>query len=120
MSIIDVTSDERSGVVTVKLVGELDISSASRVERELKRAEKGEPPALVLDLSGLEFLDSTGLRMIVAADQRAREEGRRFALIRGTEAVQRVFRITFLEERLPFVDDSSEVGGVGGGGEPMR
>ena len=61
----------------------------------------------MVDLSKLTFLDSTGLRCIVTADERAREEGRRIVIVRGPDAVQRVFSITRLEERLEMVDDAA-------------
>jgi anti-anti-sigma factor len=64
---------------------------------------------LVLDLSDLTFLDSTGLRTVVTADERARESGRRLVVVRGPDAVQRVFAITRLEERLEMVDDASSL-----------
>ena len=62
-----------------------------------------------MDLSKLTFLDSTGLRCIVTADERARAEGRRIVIVRGPDAVQRVFAITRLEERLEMVDDADSV-----------
>jgi anti-sigma B factor antagonist len=62
-----------------------------------------------VDLSKLTFLDSTGLRCIVTADERARAEGRRIVIVRGPDAVQRVFAITRLEERLEMVDDVDSV-----------
>jgi anti-sigma B factor antagonist len=101
------TEDRGEGLVHVTLRGELDLSTVSRVQDELERAESDAPRTLVLDLSGLSFLDSTGLRCVVSANERAREEGRRFVLIRGPEAVQRVFAITRLEDRLEMVDDAS-------------
>jgi anti-anti-sigma factor len=67
----------------------------------------------VLDLSGLSFLDSTGLRLVVTADQRARDEQRRLAVVRGSESVQRVFSITRLDEHLEMVDDVSAVDSAG-------
>jgi anti-anti-sigma factor len=67
------------------------------------------PAVLVLDLSDLTFLDSTGLRTVVTADERARENGRRLVVVRGPDAVQRVFAITRLEERLEMVDDASSL-----------
>jgi anti-anti-sigma factor len=66
---------------------------------------------VLLDLSKLTFLDSTGLRCVVRADERAREEGRRLVVVKGPEAVQRVFEITRLQERLELVDDASSVQG---------
>ena len=63
----------------------------------------------MVDLSKLTFLDSTGLRCIVTADERAREEGRRIVIVRGPDAVQRVFAITRLDDRLEMVDDVSSI-----------
>jgi anti-sigma B factor antagonist len=108
MSSIDLSTTAGEGFVSLQLVGELDISNAPRVDQELRKIES-EAPATVLDLRGLTFMDSTGLRLIVTADARAREEGRRFALIRGPDSVDRVFRITFVDKRLEFVDEPAEL-----------
>jgi anti-anti-sigma factor len=109
VSVIDVSVQADDGLVTVALSGELDISNAQRVEQELQRVEEDDTAGtIVLDLRELEFMDSTGLRLVVAADARARERGRRFALVAGPEAVHRVFTITYVDRRLDFVDDPSE------------
>jgi anti-anti-sigma factor len=100
----------RNGTVAVvRPTGELDISGAAILEAELDRlsAEQG-ISAIVLDLRALEFMDSSGLRLVVVADMRAREAGRRFALVRGEETVHRVFEITRMSDRLDFVDDPEE------------
>ena len=110
MEILDVRTEDRDGLVHMALVGELDLSSVAKVQEELRRIEAGSPPTLVLDLSKLSFLDSTGLRCIVTADERAREGGRRIVIVRGPDAVQRVFTITRLEERLEIVDDVASAG----------
>ena len=91
------------------LRGELDLSTAEKFERELRRIEAGAPALLVLDLSQLTFLDSTGLGLIVAADKRARQSSRRLAIVKGPTAVQRVFSITNLDARLEMVDDAEEL-----------
>jgi anti-sigma B factor antagonist len=111
VEILEVDTEEQDGLVHVALRGELDLSSVAKVQDELRRIEASSPSLLVLDLSKLTFLDSTGLRCLVTADERAREQGRRVVLVRGPEAVQRVFAITRLEERLEMVDDASAVGG---------
>jgi anti-anti-sigma factor len=108
-TIIEVTTEQRDSYVTVALRGELDLSTVHRVDDELKRVEADEPPIVALDLRELSFLDSTGLRMIVTADQRAREAGRRLAIIKGPEPVQRVFEITRLAERLDMREDDSDL-----------
>jgi anti-sigma B factor antagonist len=110
VEILDVMSEKRDGLVHVALVGELDLSTVAKVQEELRRVEASSPATLVVDLSKLTFLDSTGLRCIVTADERARAEGRRIVIVRGPDAVQRVFAITRLEERLEMVDDVDSVG----------
>ena len=109
MTILEVDTEEREGLVRVSLRGELDLSTVEKVEDELRRIEERGDKLLVLDLSGLTFLDSTGLRLMVTADQRARKAGRRLALVKGPETVHRVFTITKLDERLQMVDDVEEL-----------
>jgi anti-sigma B factor antagonist len=109
VEILQVQSEDRDGLVHVALRGELDLSTVGKVQDELRRVEAASPPVVVLDLSKLTFLDSTGLRCLVTADERARDAGRRIVIVRGPDAVQRVFSITRLEERLEMVDDPSTV-----------
>jgi anti-sigma B factor antagonist len=106
---LDFQTTRNGTVAVVAPTGELDLSGATILETELDRlAEDPELGAVVLDLRGLEFMDSSGLRLVVLADMRAREAGRRFALIRGGDTVHRVFEITRMSERLDFVDDAQE------------
>jgi anti-sigma B factor antagonist len=109
VTILEVQTEERNGLVHVVLRGELDLSTVGKLQEELSRVEADTPPLVVLDLSSLTFLDSTGLRCVVTASERAREQDRRFVVVRGPDAVQRVFSITKLEERLEMVDDASAV-----------
>jgi anti-sigma B factor antagonist len=110
VEILDVSTEDRNGSVHVALVGELDLSTVAKVQEELKRVEAASPATVVVDLSKLTFLDSTGLRCIVTADERARAEGRRMVVVRGPDAVQRVFAITRLDDRLEMVDDAGSIG----------
>jgi anti-sigma B factor antagonist len=97
-------------VAVIAATGELDLSGAALLEAELERLEaEPELGTVVLDLRGLEFMDSSGLRLVVLADMRAREAGRRFVLVRGPETVHRVFEITRMSERLDFVADPAEI-----------
>ena len=109
MTILEVDTEEREGLVQVSLRGELDLSTVEKVEGELLGIEDRGDRLLVLDLRGLTFLDSTGLRLMVTADQRARKAGRRLAIVKGPETVHRVFTITKLDERLQMVDDVAEL-----------
>jgi anti-anti-sigma factor len=112
MTQLEVTIEADGPAVRLALAGELDIASAGQVERELAQVEQDPPATLVLDLRRLAFMDSTGLRIVVAADARARDAGRRLVVVRGPEAVQRIFRMTRLDERLDMVDDPTDVAPV--------
>ena len=107
---LEFTTTRNPTVAVVAPTGELDLSGAAILEDELERlaAEPG-IGSIVLDLRGLEFMDSSGLRLVVMADMRAREAGRRFALVRGGDTVHRVFEITRMSDRLEFVDAPEDV-----------
>jgi anti-sigma B factor antagonist len=109
MDQLEITTERHEGQMRMALVGELDIASAPQFEEGLTEAENDAPGVLVLDLRGVEFIDSTGLRAVIAADERARSAGRRFVVVRGPAAVERVFSVTQLDQRLDLVDDPDAV-----------
>ena len=91
------------------LDGELVFETARKVERELRALEEKSPDTIALDLSGLSMIDSTGLALVVSADARAREASRRFVVVEGPDSVQRVFRMTRLDDRLDIVGSLDDV-----------
>ena len=116
MSTLEVQHASHDGLATVRLAGELDISTAGDLERVLSELGASDGPATILvDLRGLRFMDSTGLRLLVTADLRLRDEGRELRLVPGPEPVHRVFRLALLEERLTFVNGTTN--GDGGAGD---
>jgi anti-anti-sigma factor len=82
------------GTASVTLEGELDLASATQMEERLIAAEDRGPTRMVIDLSGLAFIDSTGLRVLLQADTRAREQGYELVLRPGEASIQRVFEVT--------------------------
>lgn len=64
---------------------------------------------MILDLRPIEFMDSTGLRVLLSAHQRAHESGRRFALVRGADQVERVLTLTGVRDLLTVVDAPEEL-----------
>ncbi|HSO99400.1 MAG TPA: STAS domain-containing protein [Solirubrobacteraceae bacterium] len=78
----------------VAVLGELDIASAGMLERAVRDAELDAPGRLVVDLSGLDFMDSTGLHVLLAAARRSRDGGPRLTLRRGPGPVHQVFELT--------------------------
>lgn len=110
MKPFNVSTERTDNTARVRMIGELDIGTAHEAESEIRQAESaGGATTVVLDLGGLTFMDSTGLRLLVSADARAREAGRRLAIVRGPDAVQRVIELTGLAAKLDLVDDVSEL-----------
>jgi anti-anti-sigma factor len=106
MQNLAVELSQHDDAVCVSLSGELDLSSALVLEEELRRIEEEKRPrVLVLDLRMLKFLDSTGLRLILAAHARALKRGGRLTIVQGTDAVRRIFRLTGVMERLNVFED---------------
>ncbi len=104
---MNVEIERRDRTAVVGLSGELDLASASALEASLRQCEDG-VQTILLDLRGLSFMDSSGLRVILAADSRARSRGGRLVLVPGRPGVQRVFEVTLLDRQLEFVDDPSK------------
>lgn len=86
----------------LSLYGELDVASAPVLEKKLKRLQWAGAEAIVVDLSGLDFVDSSGLHVLSRAFGRTPEG--RLSLLRGSRTVHRVFELTGMDERLPFAD----------------
>jgi len=101
---LTVAADRTGDVHCIRLTGELDIDTADRVEAELARAEAGDARVIVLDLAGLTFMDSTGVRLVLEAHARSRADSNRLRLRRGPAAVQRVFELSGVTDTLPFGD----------------
>jgi anti-sigma B factor antagonist len=82
----------------LKLSGELDVASSGLLEQAVE--EVSDYDRLVIDLSELEFMDSTGLSVLVAAHQQSVAAGREFCVVQGPAQVQRLLALTGLEQRL--------------------
>jgi anti-anti-sigma factor len=102
--------ERRSGAAIVALAGDLDIASEAQAVADLNAAMDG-CDVLVADLRSLAFLDSTGVRVLIAADLRAKELGMRFGVVRGGGMVARLLEVTRIDQRFPVVDDPDELVG---------
>jgi anti-anti-sigma factor len=106
---IDSERHDREG--RLRLAGEFDLATAPRVQEAAENLIAAELERLVIDLSGLGFIDSSGLRVIVVLHQRAAEEGWTLELVRPAQPVLKIFQISGLEERLHFLDgEAGEAG----------
>jgi anti-sigma B factor antagonist len=99
---VRVTRD--GSVVTLSVYGELDMASAGLLAEQLGLAEDSDAEQIVLDLSELEFIDSTGLATIAAASRRSSENGNKLAGLRARHQVKRVFEITGIDQIVTWLD----------------
>jgi anti-sigma B factor antagonist len=90
-----------NGTVVVKASGELDLSSAPEFEDRIRTALAGSND-LVLDLSELEFIDSTGVHVVMRAFKTTQEHGSGFVITGAAGEVLRAFELVGLVDRLPF------------------
>ncbi|MBV8936075.1 MAG: STAS domain-containing protein [Alphaproteobacteria bacterium] len=88
--------------VTVVLAGEFDLAMADPIRKALARAMREPPARLILDLSGVTFIDSSGLHIILDAYEVCRDGGPRLTIRPGPPCVQQVFEVTNLLNYLPF------------------
>ena len=95
--------------VVIGVSGELDLASSPALQNKLERGAASAAELVIVDLRKLEFMDSTGLSVIVRAHQRATENGQRFGVVRGPQQVQRLLSLTGVAERLTLVDTPDEL-----------
>ena len=95
-----VHSEQDDDTLVILVEGELDMNTAPRLERELEAPLADSGSALLIDLSRCEFIDSTGIALIVKAWQQVGKDGR-FALCGVGDQVKRVLGITGLESTIP-------------------
>jgi anti-sigma B factor antagonist len=96
----------------MSLGGEIDLYTAPRLHGELVAILSGdEPVQVVVDMSGIEFCDSTGMNVLLAAHRRAREQGGDLELAAPRPAIRKVLQVTGLESVFTVLDDPATVVG---------
>ena len=84
--------------------GELDLASSPVLEQRLDEVFSSDASLVILDLRELDFMDSTGLSVLIKAHQAAEEGDRRLCLVKGPPQVQRLLSLTGVGERLSVLD----------------
>jgi anti-sigma B factor antagonist len=103
-SLLTVDTEQTAQASIVRVTGELDLATVPHLRDVL--AGLSRPPALViLDLTGLAFADSTGLREILVEHRRAKRDGYDFVIAVPAGPVRRLFELTALDMTLALVDD---------------
>jgi anti-anti-sigma factor len=102
MALEQVMVEQAGEVVVAHVTGEVDLSNAESITERLVAAVPNTATALVLDMSGTDYLDSSGVRMIFELAQRLRNRGQDLGLVVPEEAnIRRVLMLTEVERVVP-------------------
>ena len=107
------TMKDDQGVVIARIAGEMDSSNAARVEDQLAAAVPNTAPGMVLDLSELSYVDSSGVELFFRLGERLEDRRQQLAVALPEGAlIGRVFEIVRFRERLPLVGSVAEAGAL--------
>ena len=101
---LTIRSSRQEDEHVVALCGEFDLGGVEAAQEEMRRVEQTDAGRIIVDLSGLEFMDSSGLHAILEIDAHSRVNGNRVVFLRAAPTVQRLLEITDTEGRLCFLD----------------
>jgi anti-sigma B factor antagonist len=98
-----IVPQEEEGTQRIVLTGELDVSTVPAFNKRMSELRHQGFHSMVLDLSGVSFMDSTGLSAILVTEMHARMRGQRFKVIEGPRHVNELFRLTGVDNFLEIV-----------------
>jgi anti-anti-sigma factor len=101
---------DEAGRRVLALRGELDLQAVPHFEAVTSQALADDPVMLILDLSGLTFIDSSGMRSVLAAREHADGAGQGFGMIPGPANVQKLFAIAGILDGLPWLSERDTPG----------
>ena len=97
--------NDGAGICVIRARGDVDMESAPRLEAAIEQAVASNPKSVLIDLSDVTFLDSSGIRSLVVGKRRIEEMGATLTIDGMTPAVQRVFEISGVIDLLANQDD---------------
>ena len=103
----------QNGAPVLAVSGELDLASTPTLEQELDRVRAGTPSLIIIDLRELEFMDSTGLSVLIRAHQHAQQTGYRLGIVNGSRQIRRLLSLTGVADRLTIVERPEDLAEVG-------
>jgi anti-anti-sigma factor len=103
---LEIDAEPEPRGVRLRLRGEVELASAGGIRGKIDECVAAGCGRIVLDLRGVTFLDSTGVHLMLEADATACAAGWELRLVEGPPAVQRVFELAGVRERLPFAEGS--------------
>ena len=108
---LKVTTRSQGDHTVISVAGEIDLYTAPKLQAELAAALTADPARLIVDMSGVDFCDSTGINVLLAAHRHARERGGELQLAGPGSATRKVLQVTGLESVFTVLDDPVQVTG---------
>jgi anti-anti-sigma factor len=106
---LQVSTARRGSLAVLTVVGEVDLDTAGTLADEAISASSTGAAHLVIDLGGVTFLDSSGLKVLVATRKRTEQAGQGLSLVAVPRAVMRVLTVTALDQAFTFYDSVDDV-----------
>lgn len=106
---LNVTRSDHDGSVLVHIEGEIDLSTAPQFERELMESANNGAP-LIVDLCDVEFMDSTGIGVLVRTSKKLTEQNAAMSLVCAKGPVRKVLEVSGLDGVIPLYPDLASVG----------
>lgn len=103
---LDVDVYDRNDWTVIAVLGEVDLATAPRLESLFGEHVK-DGARIVVDLQGVSFMDSTGLRVLIAAHRQLDERAGQFAVVPGSGAVARLLDLTGVDQQMSTHDSVS-------------
>ena len=108
---LEISVGRHGDACVVTLTGEVDVYTAPTLRARLIEAADSDSSAIVVDMSGVDFIDSSGLGVLVSILKRVREQGSTMSIVSDREVILKVFRITGLDRVFPIVPTLAEATG---------
>jgi anti-anti-sigma factor len=96
--------ERRNGAVVLVMQGELDLSAKDRYEEELRKLADESFESLVVDLSGLTFIDSTGIKLLLGTLRDSEQDGLKVSFVKPVGPVKSLLETTGVADQLPLID----------------
>ena len=106
MAVMTVKCELREGTMFLMPEGDIDLNGSPNLRQELKKAQAAKPQRLVIDLTGVPYMDSSGVATLVEAMQMARRSGSKLVLCGMQDRVRSIFEIARLDTVFTIVRDA--------------